>query len=592
MRRTRAASVAAVTAAATLLLAACGGGGGSTGGQGGGGGGEASGSSTSTGIFKDCTDPLTCNSASPDQLQQGGQISFAIEKNIDNWNLNSSEGNVFETGVALKPLLPYAYITTPDLKSTLNTDFVSSADVTNQNPFTVTYKINPQASWDDGTPVTADDFAFNWKSQNPKTCPDCETAGNGGYDIINAVTGSDNGKTVTVTFDKAYTDWKGIFNSAAPLYPAHIAAQHGDLNTPAGVKSAFDYFGTQVPNYTAGPFKVENWEANTALTLVPNPKWWGATKPKLDRLVFRVITDATQEPIALQNNEVQVIYPQPQVDLVNQVSQIPNVSQTQGLGLTWEHFDFNLVNTFLADKALRQAMFTAVDRQAMIDKTVGQFNPDVKPLDNHMFIPQQDGYTDNIGSTGQGTGNLDAAKKILTDAKYTGVGTALVAPNGQAVPAFRLRYTAGNAIRQSECELFAAAVKNLGINVNIEPTTSLGDTTSTGDFDIIVFAWVQSPFVFNGAQQLWLSTSGSNYGKYNNPQVDQLLNEAASDTDTADATNKLNQADKILSDDAYVLPLYQKPTFVAVQNTVANVRNNSSLDSPTYNAAEWGLRSS
>ena len=44
-------------------------------------------------------------------------------------------------------------------------------------------------------------------------------------------------------------------------------------------------------------------------------------------------------------------------------------------------------------------------------------------------------------------------------------------------------------------------------------------------------------------------------------------------------------ADKILSDDAYVLPLYQKPTFVAVQNSVANVRNNSSLDSPTYNAA-------
>src|ERR1700712_3027816 len=78
MRRTRAASFAAVTAAATLLLAACGGGGGSTGGQGGGGG-EASGSSTATGIFKGCTDPLTCNAASPDQLQQGGQVSFAIE---------------------------------------------------------------------------------------------------------------------------------------------------------------------------------------------------------------------------------------------------------------------------------------------------------------------------------------------------------------------------------------------------------------------------------------------------------------------------------------------------------------------------------
>jgi peptide/nickel transport system substrate-binding protein len=573
-----------MSAAAALVLAACGGGGGGGGGQGGGG------SSTATGLFQNCADANTCNAVPADQLKQGGQVSFAIEKNIDNWNLNSSEGNVFETNMALKPLLPYTFITTPDLKSTLNPDFVTSADVTSTSPFVVTYKINPKASWDDGTPVTADDFVFNWKTQDGRDCPACETAGNGGYDQITSVVGSDGGKTVTVTFSKPYTDWKGVFNSAAPLYPAHIAAQHGDLNTPAGLKSGFDYLGSTPVNYTAGPYKVDSWQPNVALTLVPNPAWWG-TKPKLDRLVFRVITDATQEPLALQNNEVQVIYPQPQVDLVSQVAQIPNVSQTQGLGLTWEHFDFNLVNPFLADKALRQAMYTAINRDDIIAKTVGQFNPEVKPLNSHMFIPQQDGYTDAVTPTGQGSGNIDAAKKILTDAGYTGVGTALVAPNGQAVPSFRIRYTVGNAVRQSECELFASYVKNLGINVTVVPTDSLGKTTSSGDFDIIVFAWVQSPFVFGGAQQLWLSTSGSNYGKYKNPQVDQLINEAAASTDIAAATKQLNDADKIMSDDAYVLPLYQKPTFVAVQNTVANVRNNSSLDGPPYNAAEWGLRS-
>jgi peptide/nickel transport system substrate-binding protein len=584
MTRTRAASLVAMSAAAALVLAACGGGGGGGGGQGGGG------SSTATGLFQNCADANTCNAVPADQLKQGGQVSFAIEKNIDNWNLNSSEGNVFETNMALKPLLPYTFITTPDLKSTLNPDYVTSADVTSTSPFVVTYKINPKASWDDGTPVTADDFVFNWKTQDGRDCPACETAGNGGYDQITSVVGSDGGKTVTVTFSKPYTDWKGVFNSAAPLYPAHIAAQHGDLNTPAGLKSGFDYLGSTPVNYTAGPYKVDSWQPNVALTLVPNPAWWG-TKPKLDRLVFRVITDATQEPLALQNNEVQVIYPQPQVDLVSQVAQIPNVSQTQGLGLTWEHFDFNLVNPFLADKALRQAMYTAINRDDIIAKTVGQFNPEVKPLNSHMFIPQQDGYTDAVTPTGQGSGNIDAAKKILTDAGYTGVGTALVAPNGQAVPSFRIRYTVGNAVRQSECELFASYVKNLGINVTVVPTDSLGKTTSSGDFDIIVFAWVQSPFVFGGAQQLWLSTSGSNYGKYKNPQVDQLINEAAASTDIAAATKQLNDADKIMSDDAYVLPLYQKPTFVAVQNTVANVRNNSSLDGPPYNAAEWGLRS-
>jgi peptide/nickel transport system substrate-binding protein len=39
-----------------------------------------------------------------------------------------------------------------------------------------------------------------------------------------------------------------------------------------------------------------------------------------------------------------------------------------------------------------------------------------------------------------------------------------------------------------------------------------------------------------------------------------------------------------------VLPLYQKPTFIALYDTIANVRNNSSLDAPPYNVAEWGFR--
>ena len=587
MRRTRAASLVAASATAMLLLAACGGGGGSASPDGGAG---AEGSSVSTGVFEGCADPLTCNSATPDELRQGGQVTFAIEKNIDSWNLNSAAGNVFETSVVLKGMLPYVFYTAPDLKSVLNTDYVTSAEVTVENPFTVTYEINPAATWDDGTPVTAEDFSFNWKSQNPTQCPDCETAGNGGYDQVTAVTGSNGGKTVTVTFTAPYTDWRGLFGSAAPMYPAHIAAQQGDLNTPEGVKAAFDYFDATQVAWSAGPYKVESWEPNTALTTVPNPQWWGETAPKLDRVVFRVITDATQEPIALQNNEVQVIYPQPQVDIVSQVAQIPGVSQTQGLGLQWEHFDFNLINPALQEKAIRQAMFTAVNREDIIAKTVGQFNPEVGPLNSHMFIPQQDGYADHITATGQGSGDVEKAKQILTDAGYTGVGEALVAPNGQPVPTFRIRYTVGNAVRQSQCELFAAYVKELGIDVTVEPTDSLGGTLSEGDYDIIVFAWVQSPFAFSGAQQLWLSTSGSNFGKYNNPQVDQLINQAAASTDEAAAIDMLNQADAVMSEDAYVLPLYQKPTFIALRDDVANVRNNSSLDSPTYNIAEWGLR--
>lgn len=576
MRPWRGTAVVAVVGAAALLLSACGG------------GGEGSGG-TDTGGYAECgTDPVGCATVPADQVRQGGQLSFAIEKNIPNWNVLSSEGNVLETGMVTKGFLPYTFVSSPDLKMQLNTDLMVSADQT--NPTTLVYKIKPEATWDDGTPITAADFAYNWKTQNPTQCPDCSNAGNGGYSSIANVVGSDNGKTVTVTMSKPFTDWRAFFSSGAPLYPAHIAAKHGDLNTPAGLASSFDWLGKNVPTYSGGPYKVSKWEDNVALTLVPNPKWYGATKPKLDQLIFRVITDATQEPIALQNNEVQVIYPQPQVDIVEQLRQIPNVSMAQGLGLQWEHYDMNLRNPFLKDKALRVALFTAVNRQDVIAKTAGQFNPEVKPLNSLMFVPGQDGYQDNVGDSGIGSGDIEKAKKVLTDAGYTGVGTALTTKDKKAVPALRIRYTVGNAVRQSQCELFAQYAKQLGVNVTVQPTDDLGTTLTSGDYDVMNFAWVFTPFPFQNAQQTFLSTSGSNYGKYTNPKTDQMINTAAESADPAAATKQLNDADKIILQDAYELPLYQKPTLIASQDTTANVRNNSTLDGPTFNVSEWGLK--
>ncbi|MFP5023119.1 ABC transporter family substrate-binding protein [Pseudonocardia phyllosphaerae] len=574
----KAAVAVAVAGSVALLLSACGGG-----------GEEGGGGSTATGNYAECPQNLnTCNSVPADQVQQGGTITMAIEKNIPNWNVVSAEGNVFETGMATQTYMPAAFTTEPDLKLALNKDLMVSAELV--NPTTIVYKIRPEAVWSDGTPISADDFAYSWKMQSPTKCPDCATAGNGGWDAVKNVAGSDGGKTATMTLTKPITDWQNYFSSGQPLYPAHIAKQHGDLNTPQGVAQSFDWFGKTVPTYSGGPYVIKSWQDNQALTLVPNPKWYGQAKPKLDALILRVITDATQEPIALQNNEVQVVYPQPQVDIVQQIEQIPNVSQTQQLGIQWEHYDFNLRTPALKDKALRQAMYTAVNREDIIAKTVGQFNPDVKPLNSMMLLPQQDGYTDNVTPTGQGAGDIEKAKQILTRAGYTGVGSKLVDKSGKAVPDLRIRYTVGNSIRQNECELFAGYMKQLGINVTVEPTDDLGDTTTKGDYDIIVFAWIQSPAPYANAQQTFLSSSGNNFGKYNNPKTDKLLNEAASSTDTAAATAKLNEADKIIMDDAYVLPLYQKPTLIASQNTVANIRGNATLSGPTYNSAEWGLR--
>ena len=108
---------------------------------------------------------------------------------------------------------------------------------------------------------------------------------------------------------------------------------------------------------------ISNYQKDTSITETPNPKWYGTTKPSLDKLTFQIITDQTQEPTALQNKEVNAIYPQPNQDLVDQVKKIQGVQYYLGKGLVWEHFEFNEKNQFLSDKVLRTAIYTAIDRQ-------------------------------------------------------------------------------------------------------------------------------------------------------------------------------------------------------------------------------------
>jgi peptide/nickel transport system substrate-binding protein len=345
-----------------------------------------------------------------------------------------------------------------------------------------------------------------------------------------------------------------------------------------------------VPTYSGGPFIISDYQKDTSVTETPNPKWYGK-KSKLDKLVFRIITAQDQEVPALQNNEVQAIYPQPNQDIVSQAKQIQGVQSTVGKGLQWEHLDLNLKNTALADTKLRQAIFTAVDRKAIIDKTVGQFVPGLTPLNNHNLMPDQAGYKDTITSTGQGTGDLDKAKQILTGAGYTGVGTALKTPAGQDV-ALRISYTQGNKLRQQTCELIQNELAGLGIKVTVTPIAKLGKTLASGDFDMIIFAWVGTPFPFSTAQQAWESTSDSNFGHWVNTQSDGLLDDAVSQTDHTKAIDEMNQADQIMSNDAYVLPLFQKPTFLAAYSNIANIRDDATQTGPPYNVQEWGLRAS
>src|SRR4051794_33928685 len=388
-RRTLALQTGAIAAAVVLAATACG-------------SGKSGGGSSSSGSSGGGGDKNTVNSAT---VKQGGKITWTIEKTVQDWNPLTSNGNTFDYAQVTNGIYPNVYVPQPDYSLKLNTDLMDGdpqfTAAAAGAPQKIVYKIQQNAKWSDGTPITADDFIYLWQTQNGSD-PNVDTASTTGYSQLASVVGSDNGKTVTATFkpDQPFSDWKSLFTS---LLPAHVAKQHGDL------AASFTWLDANPPTVSAGPFEIAPGGVSADKSLVKtirNPQYYGKAA-NLDEVDFRAITDSAQAPTALANGEVDGIYPQPQLDLVNRVKNIAGVDYHINQGLVFEHIDLNLRNTALggpadadqkapAKVALRQAMFTAFDRQGLLNRTIKQFADSAKVLNNRMLMPGQPGYQDNV----------------------------------------------------------------------------------------------------------------------------------------------------------------------------------------------------
>jgi len=530
--------------------------------------------------FSDCgTAPNECNGGA---TGSGGTLTYAVARPVTGWNLNDADANSLEASQVLAGVLPAAFVTYPDLSTRPNPDLLDGAEQVSANPQVIEYRIRDAAVWDDGTPITGNDFVYAWQTQNGVDCTECSAASTAGYDRIANIRSEQSGRTVKVTFATPFADWPSLFGA---LYPSHVALAKGGTALAASWK----WFNETPPTFSGGPYRIAEQVPEQSVTLVPNARWYGRTRPTLDKMVFRVIDDPAAAITALRNDEVQAIYPQATADALRTVEGLADVDHVVTPGLGWEHLDVNLANPLLADAPLRRAIFTAIDRRAIIEKTVGGVDPDLVPLGSHNFVPTQSGYRDLVTPAGQGYGDLSTARKLLTDAGYTGVGTALANAAGTRVD-LRVSYAAGNDQRRQIAELIQAQLGELGITTRVTPVEEFGRTITTGDFDLILFAWTGAPFPTANALQTWASDGGGNYGGYKNPVVDDLLHKAAAETDPDRAAMLLNQADTLLTGDAYVLPLFQRPTLLAVNHRFVNVRDNPAGTGPLYNVAEWGLR--
>ncbi|SOC54586.1 ABC transporter substrate-binding protein [Ornithinimicrobium cerasi] len=496
-------------------------------------------------------------------------------------------------------------------------EWFGSYEVTSEDPLTVEYTISDEAVWSDGTPVTSNDFLLEWASSNPESIfgeRDEEGANEGSFDPVSTSFGDYvpeapetevSSKSFTISFPSPYPDWELLVSGALP---SHVAAEQAGLEPDAlaqaildgdaeTVNSVSEFWNTGwlFPDYqitdealvpSSGPYTLEGstWQSGESLGLIPNESFYGPA-PATANLTFRFAAPESHVQ-ALQNGDINVIEPQATVDTVDQLEGMSDtVGILTGNEMTWEHLDFNFAegSVFSDDEgglAAREAFALCVPREQIVQNLIQPINPDAEVLnlrEKFNFMPDYQEVVDAAYDGRFDTADVEAATAKLEEA---GVTTPVEV---------RIGYSAPNQRRTDQVAAIKASCDEAGFNIVDAGDPAFfeaGGSLETGDWEIALFAWAGSGQVASG-QPIYSTNGGQNFGGFSNEEVDAAWETLAASNDPEVHLEQVKIIEKLLWDNLYGIPVFAHPGVVGYDNTLENVRHNSTQTGVSWNAEQW-----
>ncbi|WP_405765133.1 ABC transporter substrate-binding protein [Streptomyces sp. NBC_01538] len=372
---------------------------------------------------------------------------------------------------------------------------------------TYTYTLRDGVEFSDGEPLTPADVVFTYR-----TVLDAKTnnTARSELDAIKAVRASGDDQVV-FTLKYPYAPFAG--RTVLPIVPEHIAGAQ-DPNTGS--------FNTKPVG--TGPYVLAGWSKGEKLTFKANPGYWGGA-PKVKTFTMAVIADDNVRATRLRSGDLDgaVLPPNLAATFKNDTGRKTYDAKS---------YDFRTVtlpteNKVTGDRAIRQALDAAVDRQTMVDKILdGAGRPAYGPL------PTDDPWFDKSIERPQ---NLGKAKGIL-DAAGWKAGDGGIRAKGDLRAAFTLLYPSGDKVRQDHALAYASDAKKAGISVTVESATwevieprmkndaVLAGFGSTGDPDFGLYTLLHSSLAGDGF---------NNMARYDDPAVDKALDTGRRSQDPA-----------------------------------------------------------
>ena len=186
---------------------------------------------------------------------------------------------------------------------------------------TLTMNINPDAVWDDGTPITFADFKCTSDAML-NTPGSLSTAG---YDKITSIEQGDSDKQVVVKFSEVYAPYKNLFGN---LIKADVMADCNDVSAE---------MADNIP-FSAMPYKIESWSLDQ-LVLVKNEGYSDPMTPRSTRSSWSRRRTATPRSPRLVAGESDFIFPQAYAGITDALAD-PNIKSTPGYGTNYEGLYF------------------------------------------------------------------------------------------------------------------------------------------------------------------------------------------------------------------------------------------------------------